>query len=177
MSGAMVDNTLSTYAALGRPTVDRLRSAFKAFNTNQAPGLNCPVPEGAFFDLFPLTVLTTGTLNHLNELNPDSNFDERRFRMNVIVDTDEVGFVENDWIERSLTLGNAVRLHVAKPDTRCVMTTLAQEELPQDNDVLRTLVKHNRLEFADVGRFPCAGVYAVVEESGTLQVGDQASLI
>jgi uncharacterized protein len=34
---------------------------------------------GAFFDLFPVSVLTTSTLDRLNELRPESQFDERRF--------------------------------------------------------------------------------------------------
>ena len=39
--------------------------------------------------------------------------DERRFRMNVIVSTEEIGFVENNWVGRDLTIGDAVRLNVA----------------------------------------------------------------
>ena len=50
-------------------------------------GLPSAVPEGSFFDLFPLSVLTTSTLDQLSELEPESRFDARRFRMNVIVDT------------------------------------------------------------------------------------------
>ena len=50
-------------------------------------GLPSAVPEGSFFDLFPLSVLTTSTLDRLGELEPQSRFDARRFRMNVIVDT------------------------------------------------------------------------------------------
>ena len=45
-----------------------------------------PVPAGSFFDLFPLSVLTTSTIARLTELQPQSRFDQRRFRMNVIVD-------------------------------------------------------------------------------------------
>jgi len=48
-------------------------------------GVPSPVPVGAFFDAFPLSVLTTSTLERLNALRPQSRFDERRFRMNVIV--------------------------------------------------------------------------------------------
>ena len=139
-------------------------------------GIPSPVPVGAFFDLFPVSVLTTSTLQQLSELQPQSRFDERRFRMNVIVDTDEAGFVENDWISRQLAIGDAVRLSVALPDPRCVMTTLAQEELPKDNDVLRTLTRYNRLQVAGAGRFPCAGVYAVVEAPGTMRTGDEVAL-
>jgi uncharacterized protein len=138
-------------------------------------GLPSPVPVGAFFDLFPVSVLTTSTLQQLSELQPESRFDERRFRMNVIVDTDEVGFVENDWVSRQLVIGDAVRLSVAIPDPRCVMTTLAQEELPRDSDILRTLIQYNRIDVGG-GRFPCAGVYAVVEAPGTMRPGQGVAL-
>lgn len=130
---------------------------------------------GAFFDLFPVSVLTTSTLDRLNELRPQSRFDERRFRMNVIVDTREAGFVENGWTGHGLRIGDAVRLGVTIPDPRCVMTTLAQDELPKDPEVLRTLARENRLDVAG-GRYPCAGVYAVVASAGTIRKGDRVSL-
>jgi hypothetical protein len=52
------------------------------------------------------------------------------------------------------------------------MTTLAQEELPKDSEVLRTLVQHNKIQVADVGQYPCAGVYAIVERPGILRLLD-----
>ena len=55
-------------------------------------GIPSAVPEGAFFDVFPVSVLTTSTLDHLSELQPQSTFDPRRFRMNVIVATPAPGF-------------------------------------------------------------------------------------
>ena len=94
-----------------------------------------PVPVGSFFDLFPITVLTTSTLKQLSELEPKSRFDQRRFRMNIVVSTTETGFIENDWVGHKLMIGNELRLIVAMPDPRCVMTTLAQDELPKDIDV------------------------------------------
>ena len=140
-------------------------------------GMPSPVPVGSFFDLFPLTVLTTSTLRWLSELQPGSAFDDRRFRMNVVVDTDEDGFVENQWVGRELALGDSTRLSVALPDPRCVMTTLTQDDLPSDIEVLRTLVRHNRIQVGSVGRFPCAGTYAVVLEAGFIRVGDGVSLM
>lgn len=139
-------------------------------------GMQSMVPEGAFFDLFPLSVLTTSTLAQFSEHQPQSNFDQRRFRMNVIVDTEQTGFVENGWIGQALGIGDAVKINVAMPDARCVMTTLAQAELPQDIDVLRTIVRHNRLQLGDIGKFPCAGVYAVIATPGTIRVGDTVAL-
>ncbi|HJN42624.1 MAG TPA: MOSC domain-containing protein [Vicinamibacterales bacterium] len=135
-----------------------------------AVGLQSPVPEGAFFDLFPVSVMTTSTLTRLRELVPASTIDPRRFRMNVIVATEEASFLENDWVGRALGLGRG-RLGVALPDPRCVMTTLAQDGLSEDTDVLRALARHNRIQVGDIGQFPCAGVYAVVEATGPVQTG------
>jgi uncharacterized protein YcbX len=136
-------------------------------------GLASPVPPGSFFDLFPLTVVTTSTLKKLNELRSDSSFDQRRFRMNLIVDTQEDGFVENNWVSRALNIGDKVRIRIEIPDPRCVMTTLAQDELPEDIEILRTLARHNRVQVGDAGKFPCAGVYAVVETAGIVGLHDQ----
>jgi uncharacterized protein YcbX len=138
-------------------------------------GIPSPVPVGAFFDAFPVTVLTTSTLHRLGRLQPESRFDQRRFRMNVIVETEGEGFLENGWVGRSLDLGDGVRLRVAMPDPRCVMTTLAQEDLPKDTEILRTLTRHNRLEVGGA-LYPCAGVFAVVETPGTVRTGDAVHL-
>ena len=141
-----------------------------------ALGMEPAVPVGSFLDFFPVSILTTSTLARLNELQPQSRFDERRFRMNVIVEAKRPGFVENDWLGRELTLGDAARLSVKLPDPRCVMTTLAQGDLPKDTDVLRALVRHNKRQVAHVGQFPCAGVYAVVGRGGTVRTGDAVAL-
>lgn len=137
-----------------------------------AAGMPSPVPVGAFFDLFPVSVLTTSTLEQLRVSRPQSRIDERRFRMNVIVGTTSPGFVENRWVGREVAMGTTARLHVDMPDPRCVMTTLAQDDLASDPEILRALVQHNRIQVGDAGQFPCAGVYAVVATSGTLHTGD-----
>src|SRR5438552_7580158 len=93
----------------------KLGSAFFA-----EAGLPSPVPVGAFFDVFPLSVLTTSTLAQLGEVRPQSRFDQRRFRMNVIVETERPGFVENDWVGHELGFGGGARLNVALLDPRCV---------------------------------------------------------
>lgn len=140
-----------------------------------ALGMQSPVPVGAFFDLYPISLLTTSTLAQLAELAPGVRFDPRRFRMNVIVDTREAGFPENGWIGRDVALGDTVRLRVAKHDLRCVMTTLAQDELPNEPEVLRALVRHNPIQVGTAG-FPCAGVYAIVGAPGRLRTGDPVTI-
>jgi uncharacterized protein len=140
-------------------------------------GAPSPVPVGAFFDVFPVSVMSTSTLDKLHSLQPESRFEARRFRMNIIVRSDVAGFVENDWIDRTLALGHGPRVQVTMPDPRCVMPTLAQDDLPRDNDVLKALVRHNRLELEGEGRYPCAGVYAVVTATGMARTGESVALV
>jgi uncharacterized protein YcbX len=138
-------------------------------------GMPSPVPAGAFLDVFPLSVMTTSALARLQELSPRSRFAQRRFRMNMIIRTEQPGFVENGWVGHQLGLGEGARIRVAMPDPRCVMTTLDQEDLPQDIDVLRTLVQHNRQQVGDLGQFPCAGVYADIAATGTVRIADHVT--
>jgi uncharacterized protein YcbX len=149
----------------------RLGAAF--FNER---GLPSAVAEDSFFDLFPLSVLTTSSLERMGELEPESSFDVRRFRMNVIVDTPASGFVENDWVGRSLAIGDGVQLGVALPDPRCCMPSLEQEDLPRDPKVLKALAQHNRIDVAG-SLYPCLGVYAVAEAVGTVSRDDRVSLV
>ena len=139
-------------------------------------GLPSAVAEDSFFDLFPLSVLTTSSLDQLGELEPQSRFDARRFRMNVIVETPARGFVENEWLGRTLAIGDDVRIGVALPDPRCVMPSLAQDDLPKDSAILKALVQHNRIDVAGA-LYPCAGVYAVAEATGPIRRDDRVSLV
>jgi hypothetical protein len=139
-------------------------------------GLPSAVAEGSFFDLYPLSVLTTSSLERLGELEPGSQFDARRFRMNVIVESPERGFVENEWVGRTLAIGDEVQVGVALPDPRCVMPSLAQQELPKDSRILKALVQHNRIDVAGTP-YPCAGVYSVAETTGAIHRGDPVSLL
>jgi uncharacterized protein YcbX len=138
-------------------------------------GMRSPVAATAFFDLFPLSLITRATLRRLQALQPQSRFDVRRFRMNVVVETPAEGFVENAWLGQPLSIGES-GVSVAMPDPRCVMTTLAQGDLEQDNSVLAALVQHNRLPAGEGRLYPCAGVYAVVTAAGAIRVGDTVVL-
>jgi uncharacterized protein YcbX len=127
------------------------------------------MPQGTFFDLAVLHVLTTGTLDRLRELNPRSRFEPRRFRTNLMIDTgDRKGFVENDWIGKEITIGSQVRIQVSGPCPRCVMTTLAQADLPKDPWILKTAAQHNQVR---------VGAYASVVQSGTIRVGDTLTVV
>jgi hypothetical protein len=127
------------------------------------------MPEGVFFDLAIIHLLTTSTIDQLRELNPKSRFEPRRFRPNLIIDTTgQKGFVENDWAGKTISIGPEVRIQVTGPCPRCVMTTLAQSDLPKDVDILKTAVRNNE------GR---VGAYASVVQGGTVRIGDTVDVI
>lgn len=127
------------------------------------------MPAGTFFDLSVMHVLTTATIDRLRELYPEGRFEVRRFRPNVVVElaSGEKNFAENGWIDRTLAIGEEVRLRVTGPCPRCVMTTLPQGDLPKDSGILRTAAKHNSVN---------VGVYADVLTEGTIRRGDSVSL-
>lgn len=124
------------------------------------------MPEGTFFDLATVHVLTTATLDRLRELYPEGRFEVRRFRPNIVVQISDgqSGFVENEWIGKTLAIGDQVRLEVTGPCPRCVMTTLPQGDLPKDPGILRTAAKHNEVH---------VGVYASVLHGGRIRRRDQ----
>ena len=127
------------------------------------------LPEGTFFDVAMVHLLTTATLDRLRELYPQGRFEVRRFRPNIVVQlaSDEKGFAENSWVGHTLTIGTAVRLNIIGPCGRCVMTTLAQGDLPRDPGILRTAAQQNHVN---------VGVYAAVERVGTIRRGDPVRL-
>ena len=123
------------------------------------------MPEGTFFDLAVVHILTTATLDQLRALYPEGRFEVRRFRPNLVVQPSDgqSGFVENDWIGKTLAIGDEVRLKITGPCPRCVMTTLPQADLPKDPGVLRTAAQHNEVH---------VGVYASVVQGGRVRRGD-----
>lgn len=128
---------------------------------------------GTFFDLSSLHVLTESTLDRLRELAPDATFDARRYRPNIVLRGDDAGFVENGWPGSSATIGDTATIAYSFATMRCVMTTLGQQELPEDADTLRTIARNNRIEIPQIGgTWACAGVYAEVAVPGEIAVGD-----
>jgi hypothetical protein len=141
-------------------------------------------PSGTFFDYAVVHLVTTATLERLKELYPQGRFDQRRFRPNLLVSTADAqaGFVENGWVGKTLAVGDSVRLAVTDPCPRCIMTTLAQEDLPADPGILRTAARHNSLVGGEArgpdGAYAASvGVYARVLSGGTVRRGDPVRIV
>ncbi len=127
------------------------------------------MPPNTFFDGAVMHILTTATLKKLRSAYPQGSFEARRFRPNLIVTppANEEGFVENSWVGKTLAIGNQVRLKITCATGRCVMTTLAQGDLPKDLGILKAAVQVNGAN---------VGVYATVEKGGVVRAGDQVKL-
>jgi uncharacterized protein YcbX len=142
------------------------------------PGTTAGVPirPGSFFDVAPVHLLTTGTLERLRSHYPQGRFEVRRFRPNLVVESDAGGedFVETSWIGKTLSVGDTVRLKVVAPCPRCVMTTLPQGDLPSDPGILRAAAQRTpKLPFESYGVFSAnVGVYALVLRGGRVSRGD-----
>jgi uncharacterized protein YcbX len=130
---------------------------------------------GRFFNALPIHVVTTSTTRRLTELAPQSRFEPRRFRPNIVLETPGEGFVENAWAGHVLRIGG-VELAVALAVPRCVMTTLEQGDMPADRDVLRTISRHNAVDIGFGPPVPCVGVYAEVSAGGEIAIGMPATL-
>ena len=129
-------------------------------------------PAGAFFDYACVHLIATSTLDHLQQSYPQGQFDVRRFRPNIVVRSQGAAFIENSWVGRTLAIGDELVLRVVIPCPRCISVTLAQDDLPRDPRILRTIAEHNMCDLGDFGTLPCAGVYAEVVKAGTIRSGD-----
>ena len=121
---------------------------------------------GTYFDAFPLLLMSQPSLRHFEHTviaqGEGSQFDVRRFRPNIVVETTALGFPENDWVGRRGQIGSAViKVEIECP--RCVMTTHGFSDLPSDPKIMRHLVRENGGNL---------GVYLSIEKPGEIAVGD-----
>ena len=127
------------------------------------------LPQYKFFDEGPLHLLASGTLRHLQALESGSDFDPRRFRPNILIDTgaDTDGFIEDRWLAGTLEIGDTVRIGDMWPSIRCSMTTHPQDELRHDPAILRAAAMHHQAY---------VGVFACTRAPGVIRVGDPVVL-
>ena len=123
-------------------------------------------PPGRFVDAAPVHLLTTASLAAGAALHPEGAWDVRRFRPNLLIQVDGDGFAEDAWVGGSLK-GGDVELAVRKRTTRCVIALRAQQDLPKDPEVARSLQRDHDLKL---------GVYATVAHPGSITTGDTVTI-
>jgi MOSC domain-containing protein len=129
------------------------------------------LPKGTWFDAAAIHVLASGTLEHMRRLcGEDAQLDPRRFRPNICVETPSrnEGFVEDEWLEGVLEVGETLKIVAMRSALRCVMTTHPQTDLRRDMRILRAAAFHHQAK---------VGVFASVGEPGKVRIGDPVILM
>lgn len=121
-------------------------------------------PVGIFADAYALHIVTTSSLRTMAAHGGD--FDVRRFRPNIVIDTQADGLAEQKWIGGTLHAGE-VSARVEIPTIRCTIPLREQAGVRADPLVMRTVSRHGER---------CFGVYADIATAGTLSVGDVVDL-
>jgi uncharacterized protein YcbX len=122
------------------------------------------------FDEACLSVISLGTV-HGVERESGREVDLRRFRPNVVIETDSAeAFEEDRWVGRTLIFGegnSGAAVMVTMKDERCVMVNFDPDTAERDSEVMKTVVRLNA---------NYAGVYGTVVRAGELRVGQVVTL-
>lgn len=163
-AGAGADEALSSW--LGRAV--ELRRAGEEGGTyevpldfeNDADWVSWQGPGGAWHDstVSRVSLVSRPTLR---------DWDQRRFRTNVILDRADDEPSEDELISKSIKIGST-QLHVMKQIDRCVIVTRPQPEIERDLDVLRVINKE-RAALLSIG--------ALVEAEGIMSEGDEVAVV
>lgn len=137
------------------------------------PGYSRPGDHSTFADSCPITLASLSSLARLNDWiaegtlergeEPPAPLPIERFRPNVVVDGDEP-FAEDHW--QIVTIGG-VRFRKAKDVDRCVMTTIATEDLSVSKEPIRTLARHRQWDHKT-----WFAIHLIPDQTGTIAVGD-----
>lgn len=117
----------------------------------------------------PLHLITSSSLDQLSNLLGNETVDGRRFRPNMVLRTEgQAEFREKAWIGQHLNLGSGVVIEASEETKRCGMTLIAQPDIHENAEILRTILRQNKRNF---------GIYASVEKTGAITVGDSIRLL
>jgi uncharacterized protein YcbX len=127
--------------------------------------------EGDGSDVHHVSLMSLASVAALGAGAGRTDLDPRRFRMDLELDGC-APYEEDTWDGRRVRLGTAiVRIHGQIP--RCVLTTKDPDTGEKDFETLREIARQ-RTRIAGDGGLPF-GMYAEVEEPGTVAVGDDVT--
>jgi uncharacterized protein len=124
--------------------------------------VDIPCPPGTFLDFGAVHLMTSASLHAVG------GFSVERFRPSVLIESDEAGYPEDEWIGRTVSIGD-VLLQPFMPTIRCVMTTRPQPAhgLARDLEVVKAVNKEHSSNL---------GVYAIVVQPGRFEVGQAVTV-
>ena len=124
--------------------------------------------ERALTDCRPLSIFAMQSAKKLGE-ETGVKVDKRRFRANVYLDlTSSDGFVENQFVGKTLRIGSKVVVSVLERDPRCMMITLDPDTAEKTPAILKQVAQAHE---------GMAGVYGAVLMEGMIRKEDSVELI
>ena len=143
--------------------IDNLRA-----NIDRKHELKLLRSDKAITDCRPLSIFAVQSAKKLGE-ETGTNVDKRRFRANVYVDlTNAAGFVEDQFVGKTLRIGSKVVVSVLERDPRCMMITLDPDTAEKTPAILKQVAQAHE---------GMAGVYGAVLMEGMIRKGDSVELI
>ena len=139
--------------------------------------VRCLTAQGAI-DVFPITLLTTGSLTRLAQ-EVGAPVDAARFRAGFVIEQPDP-HAEDSWDGRTLRVGQALlRIRTSVP--RCAVTGFNPRDGARDQDVMRGLIKYREKVSLPDGLIPGYATpgfasYAEVIEPGAVACGDRVSV-
>lgn len=134
-------------------------------------------PRGRYVDLFPLHLLLTSTVGEFADANRDVDWDVRRFRPNVLIETDQH---EEDLLLQNLQIGSATVTVPDQQTERCVIITRPQQGLPRQRSMLRTIARARRAYEGPLtagSAMALLGCYGQIHAPGVARVGDSVEML
>jgi uncharacterized protein YcbX len=118
------------------------------------------------FDTFPLSLITTQTVDSMSK-STDSELTPERFRANFLVRAiGNEAYPEDNWVGKIIRIGT-MRMRIDKRDGRCVVITIDPITSEKTPEVLKYVYKN---------REGCLGVYGSTVRPGIVSVKDNVYL-
>ncbi len=142
-------------------------------------GLARCLSRGRAIDVFPITLMSTGSLTRIAREVGDT-VDAARFRAGFVIEN-EREHEEDKWDGRELRVGGALlRVRTAVP--RCAIPGFNPASGERDRDVMRSLIRYRDKVGLPDGLLPGYATpgfasYAEVLETGRVAVGDAVELV
>lgn len=122
-------------------------------------------------DLYPVSLLSQASVDELSRRsNGQTRFDARRFRPTFLLEGCRPQ-EEDSWEGRTARIGEQLRLRIVARDPRCVITRLNPDTGERDADTLSLI-----LDYRPDPTGIYFGVYATIEQPGTVSIGDEITL-
>ena len=97
-----------------------------------------------------------------------AKIDERRFRGNIVYQTNALDIAEEELIGKKIKIGEEVVIQINKFCERCMIITVDPETGEKNPFILKKIVQENNNHF---------GLYASVLQTGKIKIGDTLQLI